>query len=515
MKFSVFAVYSLLAAALLPAGAAPVEILHLDSLEVRLLYGADEEGLHIGCLDTIILSADDRAWNLSPGSWRFTVSRAVPARSRHHVYAETFLPGEKAEMTAAVAAWTAKGYAPEPVPFGRIFVTPAGRRIDNRVFWLSLARAATLPEAEKIRDRLAEGDNPKWAWIRPETIAPGQATVLLRDGAGAQGREVFTPFTLEALKPLELRRADRKKLLVSGPLTVDIDADGRLALRGRLPLEEYLAMVLPAEMPPSWPAEALAAQAVAARSEVLAALAGKHHQQGFDFCIKQHCRAFTGLSGKDARTTAALARTAGEALITPEGRIMQTVFSACCGGWTENNENVWAAPPRPELRGTPDMPEKTGPDPAAETAAFLKQPPFCYCGRDRKGFRWERRYTQRELEKAVNRHYAAGSIEAIECGDRGVSGRLKWIRIRGSGGVFTVHKELPIRQTLGGLPSALFILHTEGSGHDARTWVFSGGGRGHGVGLCQHGACGMAETGKTHHEILRHYFTGAKIERLD
>ncbi len=112
----------------------------------------------------------------------------------------------------------------------------------------------------------------------------------------------------------------------------------------------------------------------------------------------------------------------------------------------------------------------------------------------------------------IDSRYAVGQIERIELGDRGVSGRLKWVRIYGSKKVETIHKELPIRLAFGGLPSALFVLQTETDARGNVQHVFLGGGRGHGVGLCQHGAQGMAQSGMTYAQILKHYFTNVEIE---
>jgi SpoIID/LytB domain protein len=110
----------------------------------------------------------------------------------------------------------------------------------------------------------------------------------------------------------------------------------------------------------------------------------------------------------------------------------------------------------------------------------------------------------------ISEHFSVGRIEDIQLGDRGEGGRLKWVRIHGSEGTETVHKELPIRRLFGGLPSALFDLDIRPDS-DGRTFVFLGAGRGHGVGMCQNGARGMARAGYGYRDILTHYFTGATV----
>jgi SpoIID/LytB domain protein len=113
----------------------------------------------------------------------------------------------------------------------------------------------------------------------------------------------------------------------------------------------------------------------------------------------------------------------------------------------------------------------------------------------------------------MGKRYGVGSIKQIELGERGVSGRLKWIRIHGTADTVTIKKELPIRRALGGLPSAMFDLSVSGDA-PRRTFTIRGAGRGHGVGLCQYGANGMAIKGYKYPQILHHYFTNVTIERV-
>ena len=106
-----------------------------------------------------------------------------------------------------------------------------------------------------------------------------------------------------------------------------------------------------------------------------------------------------------------------------------------------------------------------------------------------------------------------GRFQKIELGERGESGRLKWIRIHGSSGSEVIKKELPIRRAFGGLFSAMVDLTVTGTAPN-RSYQFTGGGRGHGVGLCQNGARGMAEAGHDYKQILHHYFTDVSIEKV-
>lgn len=118
-----------------------------------------------------------------------------------------------------------------------------------------------------------------------------------------------------------------------------------------------------------------------------------------------------------------------------------------------------------------------------------------------------------ELLHVLQKRYTLRTIDRIELGERGAGGRLKWIWIHHAGDPVYIKKELPIRQALGGLPSALFDLTVSGTAPH-RVFTFQGAGRGHGVGLCQHGAQGMALRGQGHQEILHHYFSDVTIERV-
>lgn len=108
-----------------------------------------------------------------------------------------------------------------------------------------------------------------------------------------------------------------------------------------------------------------------------------------------------------------------------------------------------------------------------------------------------------------------GAVRDIELGERGVSDRLKWVRIVGSKAEAVIRKEYPIRLAFGGLPSAMFIIDGEYDGDNLVAVTFIGGGLGHGVGLCQHGARGLALGDAHYGAILDHYFTGITIERLE
>ena len=102
-----------------------------------------------------------------------------------------------------------------------------------------------------------------------------------------------------------------------------------------------------------------------------------------------------------------------------------------------------------------------------------------------------------------------GRITAINPKQRGTSGRIQTLAIVGDKATVEVSGDLHIRRLLGGLKSTLFEVKRDGS-----TFVFRGAGFGHGVGMCQLGAIGMAEAGRPHDVILAHYYRGTHLHKL-
>lgn len=509
-----------------PSPSAAQNALHdaeaLDGLRPRIRYATVRGSLLFETSGPLVVEGGDRVARLSAGRYRVDGHDLRGARQRWHVFPKTFQPNETAAMEAYMVEWRAKGHEPRPIGFGKRLRTASGRVVDNRVFWVSLARFDSEAEANALKKRL-EGESV-WAWVRPETVSPGTGLFTLRDAGGHLLLEATAPLSLQGEALLYFSDIDNgywtkrpKDQAYASPVAVEVGPGGGIEVFGSLPVEKYLRGVLPAEMPASWPATALQAQAVAARSEVLASLAGKHQLEGFDFCATEHCRAYAGAGGHKDSTDAAVAATRGEVLVVND-RLVATVFSANCGGWTENNDTVWSGPPDPALRAVADQPGAARPQGGMSHEAarrWVTGRLDAHCAQDANNYRWTRSYTEAELAQHINKQHNIGRIVAIELGDRGPGGRLNHVRVRGTADTVVIRKELPIRRAFGGLPSALCILDVEHAPGGGRRYVFRGAGRGHGVGLCQHGARGMAARGLSHREVLVHYFTGATLERLD
>jgi stage II sporulation protein D len=303
-------------------------------------------------------------------------------------------------------------------------------------------------------------------------------------------------------------------------LVFTVDARGTLAVVNEVALEDLLRGLVPAEIFAAAPMEALKAQAVTARGEVLAKVGTRHLADPYLLCSEQHCAVYRGRSGEAPSTNAAVEATRGQALFSQQGRLVDSVYSAVCGGHTEDNEAVWGGVPDPSLRGRPDLLETVDRLPSARTepAAFLRADLPAACRKSRFAqpgrYRWEKRFTQAELDALLS-PLGLGSIRALQVVERGVSGRALLLSISGEHGATELRGELNIRRTFGMLNSSFFVVSTERDADGAPTaWLLHGGGWGHGVGMCQTGAIGRADAGEDFRAILRHYFNGAEVARI-
>jgi SpoIID/LytB domain protein len=318
----------------------------------------------------------------------------------------------------------------------------------------------------------------------------------------------------------------------TGRLNFVIDRFGKLTLVNELPIEKYLSGVVASEMHPDAPLEAVKAQTVAARGYTLSRLNMQHKLEPFDLCDKVHCQVYGGTRKASSNTERAVNETAGRVLMY-NNNICETYYLAVCGGHTENNENVWEGAPLPYLRGVFDLPQHRVTVPAdflfneKNVRRWVEESPRVFCNLDlidapsyleyaKKYFRWEVKHTQFDIQRIIKAKTGRdiGEIIDIIPKERGISGRLKKIEIKGTSGSFTVEKELEIRKALSDnyLYSSCFvvdrIIYDRGI---PSLFVIKGAGWGHGVGMCQTGAAVMAMQGADYRDILEHYYRNAKL----
>ena len=260
------------------------------------------------------------------------------------------------------------------------------------------------------------------------------------------------------------REVDRS---YEGLIEIRVDHRGLLMALAEIPLETYLRGVVPAEMPASYPAEALKAQAVAARSVVISYIGMKHPNDPFDLCATVHCQAYSGSTHSYPRTSTAVEETRGQ-VITFNNQVAEAVFHACCGGHTENKINVWNPPSAPHLEGKWDSDPKEKDfkklnlrsEIGTEKWSSLSPDVWCNVGSRKelphilaiaeKYFRWEVNYSRRELEDIIRRKSGEdiGTLLNIIPLERGESGRLMEVEIQGTLKNLRVQRELNIRNIL-------------------------------------------------------------------
>jgi stage II sporulation protein D len=122
---------------------------------------------------------------------------------------------------------------------------------------------------------------------------------------------------------------------------------------------------------------------------------------------------------------------------------------------------------------------------------------------------WVVRKSGEEIDREANRAGKVGEVRELRPRRYGPSGRIVELEVVGTAGS-VVLRGLAIRRTLG-IRENLFFLDAQEPEGGRRSWVFTGRGWGHGVGLCQVGAYGMAAAGYGYREILGHYYPGTAV----
>ena len=283
-----------------------------------------------------------------------------------------------------------------------------------------------------------------------------------------------------------------------------------------VPMENYLQGVISAEMPIGFPAEALKAQTVLARTYAHKHL-GKHKAYGYDLCDSQNCQVYSGVQAETEDADAAVIATAGNVLLYDEKPI-EAVFSANTGGMTQRAEEAgWKDSPYLEMSSDYKEPLEEPLQPY-QLQTLLQNPPPAYDYYNKNvslaAFRWARVMPAEDVAHIITRvHKDIGPITALRVAERTPSGYVKKVFVQGEKGQVTLSKENVIRGQLGlgMLRSSFFMVVPHYQDKKLTHFVFYGGGWGHGVGFDQTGAAGRADDGQTYEEILKHYFPQAKM----
>lgn len=267
-----------------------------------------------------------------------------------------------------------------------------------------------------------------------------------------------------------------------GNLHIIKGANRNLLVINEVGLEDYLQGVVPKEMSPQWPMEALKAQAVAARSFVLYHKA-KSRQKDYDVSASTNFQVYGGIKSETPFTNQAVKNTKGK-IMAYRGTPILAYFHANSGGMTEDAKSAWTTD-IPYLKSVKD-----------ECSSIAPQ------------VLWEKSFTLDAISQALSeKGIYVGDIEKLEISDTSPSGRAKRIRITGQKGRTVLPgNDFRMKMNPALIKSTLFQIVSNGN-----SVTFRGRGSGHGVGMSQWGAYIMAKQGLSFADILKHYYADVDL----
>ena len=291
-----------------------------------------------------------------------------------------------------------------------------------------------------------------------------------------------------------------------GSMEVVSNKNGKLTVVNIIDLENYLRGVIPPEIGKLKESgiEALKAQAVAARTYTVSNL-GRRKDLGFDLYGTVADQVYHGYAAEWSVADRAIAETRGM-IATYGGKPIAAYYSSTCAGETESIEDAWGGGAVPYLRGVRDQDRGSG--------DFCRHSPV---------YTWRVEWKKNTLENILAtrlpgldpRKTGEFSLRDISIKQRSPSGRVRLLEIKSNHGTTTLRGDKirsALRRPVRGQPllrSTKFNLVFR-----QNTIVAEGGGYGHGIGMCQMGAIGMAGQGYKYDRILKHYYRGIDLKRV-
>jgi stage II sporulation protein D len=263
---------------------------------------------------------------------------------------------------------------------------------------------------------------------------------------------------------------------------------GTLTVINQLPLEDYVMGVLAGEIPRNWPLEALKAQAIAARTfAVLNRMEARQKDQPYDLENTALFQMYQGSELINENIRKAVLETKNE-ILTFDGKPIEAFFHSNCGGHTSGALGVWSH----------DQP-------------YL-QPVACPFGNNGEHFRWRAVISVSDMvRKLRNAGLKIEDVVRIDIVSRDESNRIEELSLMDGDGSWKKMKGSAFRMAVG--PDLVRSTRFDATVGRKKV-VFNGKGWGHGVGLCQEGAYGMALKGYGAFDILRYYYRGVMLEKL-
>ncbi|MBI3087495.1 MAG: SpoIID/LytB domain-containing protein [Candidatus Omnitrophica bacterium] len=314
-----------------------------------------------------------------------------------------------------------------------------------------------------------------------------QKTAIRADRQGILVGKQLLPLGGVRVEPARDATIDLNGRRLRGTLDILKQADQTLLVINHVELEDYLRGVLSREVPFYWPAEALQALAIAARTYALFQRL-TNAAVDYDVTGDMLSQVYGGKSAERGSTTRAVRRTEGLVLVF-DGRVFPTFYHSTCGGLTEDAAVMG--------------PFNLAPLKGGAACSFCVASPF---------YRWQRTLSNEDAAWAVKQS-GRGSVwpvEDLRVASYSPTGRVEKVRIRGGGRSLDL-SGYEFRQLLGfeRIRSTAFAVIRDGG-----QFILQGRGWGHGVGLCQWGTAELARRGLSAREILAYYYPGATLVRI-
>lgn len=309
-----------------------------------------------------------------------------------------------------------------------------------------------------------------------------------------------------------------------------LDTENGLVLVNEIDMEAYLKKVIPSEMPSSYEKEALKAQAVCARTYAFVqSRSNSYSEYGAQIDDSTQFQVYNNVD-PDEKTAQAVQETYGKMLYYNGNPITAYYFSTSCG--TTTNASIWDSDPEatPYLRCLSLQTARSRLSFASEEAfaSFIKKKDFPAYDASYPLYRWNFRTNGTIIASHVG---GVGKITGVSVTERGPGGVAMKLLVKGSEGETTISGQNAIRSALGDasltltlmdgktsdgwslLPSGFLAIEETGTDEQGVVqFRVYGGGYGHGVGMSQNGAQGMAKAGMGYEEILKYFYDGVTIE---
>lgn len=363
-------------------------------------------------------------------------------------------------------------------------------------------------------------------------VAAKEALVITSgDERLAKGRIIIEPQNGEEIALQSVERSqgipayDGRLELVQGTEGVVIIND--------IYLEDYLKKVVPSEMPSSYEKEALKAQAVCARTYAYMQIqSNTYSQYGAQVDDSTNFQVYNNVK-TDERTASAVQETYGKLLLYEGKPIEAYYFSTSCG--TTANSSVWGSDPEktPYLKSKVLQPGGKRLDLESNQAfsAFIKNQDIAAYDSSFPFYRWNVTTNTAILTENIG---GVGTVQSIQITERLPGGVAQALLVTGSDGEKTIRGQNAIRSALGdgrltirrkdgntsegwsSLPSGFLAVEDAGVNENGiRSYKIYGGGYGHGVGMSQNGAQGMAKSGIGYDEILKFFYDGTEVAEIE